>query len=369
MSDSRPGDLEFGVFDVTAIPDDDPAETAAAYEAHLAEAQLAEASGYDQFHFIEHQNSDFECISAPTVYLAALARATKTIRIGAMIFQLPFHHPVRLAQDTAMIDHLSHGRLEFGVGFGTRAREFEPWKIEFKDRRARGQDVLEVVIKAWTHRKFDHDGPYYSFAGASPQPHPYQLPHPPIWLGAHSLSSFEYAAKHNFNVAQIFEVERLTITKFEHWIEAWRSHGHPDPMPKRLLVRHVHVAETDEAARGQAERYMLEGIQGPAGVERALKLRPEESTPETLELARVYYETGQSVEFWLEEGLAFLGSPETVAAAIAAQQQRVGYDVLLLNHQFVNMPSELYLSSIKLFGEQVIPAVRALQKAAVSAGR
>lgn len=359
-------ELEFGVFDVTAIPDERAVETAAAYEAHLAEAQLAERLGYDAFYFIEHQNAGFPCISAPAVYLAALARATRTIRIGAMIFQLPFHHPIRLAQDAAMIDQLSHGRLEFGIGFGTRAAEFEPWKVGFKDRRPLGHEVMEVVLKAWTEREVSHHGAYFDFERATPQPHPYQVPHPPVWLGAHSPSSFEYAASKNFNVAQIFEVEKSTIEKFDFWRDAWARQGHAGPRPRTLLVRHVHVARTDALARQQAEAYMLEGIQGPAAAERAQRLRPEESTPETRELGRVYYETSQSVAFWIDEGLAFVGSPETVAAAIEAQRQRVGYDVLLLNHHFFNMPRELYVSSMKLFGERVIPAFRATRRTPVA---
>src|SRR5512146_3250471 len=111
--------LEFGIFDSTSVPHtQNPAATAAAYEAHIADAQLAERLGYKYFFFIEHQNAGFPCISAPTVYLTALARATRKIRIGAMIFQLPLHHPVRLAQDVAMIDHLSKGRVEFAFGYG-----------------------------------------------------------------------------------------------------------------------------------------------------------------------------------------------------------------------------------------------------------
>lgn len=349
--------LDFGIFDTTAIPDDQgPAVTAAAYETHLSDARSAEQLGYNYFFFIEHQNAGFPCISAPAVYLTALARATQRIRIGAMIFQLPLHHPIRLAQDAAMIDHLSHGRLEFAFGYGTRAREFEPWKAGFKERRAIGQEMMDVVLKTWTEREVSYSGRYWTFDKALPQPRPYQQPHPPVWIGAHSASSFEYAAAKNFNVAQIFEVETSTIEKFEHFRAAWRTHRHHGPQPRTLLVRHVHVAETDAIAREEAEPYMLRGIQGPAGVERALTLRPEESTPDTRELARVYLETSRSVRFWLDEGLGFIGSPETVIAAIDAQRRRVGYDVLLLNHQFVDMPRALYAKSLRLFGEKVIPA-------------
>lgn len=349
--------LEFGIFDTTAIPDTSPAETAAAFQQHLGDAQLAERLGYGSFFFIEHQNPGFDCITAPAAYLAALALATRTIRIGAMIFQVPLHHPIRLAQDTATVDHLSHGRLDVGLGFGTRIREFEPWNLDFQDRRSQGYEAIDVILKAWTQPIVDHTGRHFTFTGATPQPHPYQQPHPPVWLGAHSVSSYDYAAKMNFNVGQIFESETAAAAKFAHWREELDRYAHPGPRPRACLVRHVHVAETDELARKQAERYMLRGIQGPAAVHRAKQLLGD-ITPDTRELARIYYETAQSVEFWLDEGLAFLGSPATVAAAIRAQQERVGYDLLLLNHQFDELPRELYLSSMKLFGEGVIPALR-----------
>jgi len=348
--------LDFGIFDPTEIPNDQgPAVTAAAFEAHISDAQLAERVGYRYFFFIEHQNAIFPCISSPAVYLTALARATRHIRIGAMIFQLPFHHPIRLAQDAAMIDHLSKGRLEFAIGYGTRKGEFEPWKSDYQNRRAVGEEVMEIILKTWTERQVSYEGTYFNFNNALPQPLPYQQPIP-VWIGAHSHTSYDYAARKNFNVSQIFEVETHVAEKFAYFREAWAKQGHPGPRPRAALVRHVHVAETDKIAREQAEQYMLKGIQGPHGVARGLSNRPEDQTPENKERVRVYYETSRSVEFWVDEGLAFIGNPKTVANAIKAQQERCGYDVLLLNHQFTDMPRELYVRSMKIFGEQVIPA-------------
>ena len=130
-------------------------------------------------------------------------------------------------------------------------------------------------------------------------------------------------------------------------------------MPRQMLVRHVHVAETDAAARAEAEPYMLEGLIGLDGVKRAKSIRPEEATPQMLETARVYLKTAESYDFWIEEGLGFVGSPDTVARQIAAQQQRVGYDILLAQHNIGNMPHALAHNSIRLFGERVIPAFRA----------
>jgi alkanesulfonate monooxygenase SsuD/methylene tetrahydromethanopterin reductase-like flavin-dependent oxidoreductase (luciferase family) len=344
--------LELGIFDTLSS---EPRGATDIYGRHIRRAQLAESLGYKYFFFIEHQNAGFTCVTSPAVYLSALAQATKTIRIGAMVFQIPLHHPVRLAQDTATVDHISGGRLEFAVGYGTRLGEFGPWKLDFGQRRAMGLEAMEIVRKAWANERFSHDGKFWSFAEAHTQPRPLQQPHPPIWVGGHSTTSFDYAAEHNFHLAQNLDTETLIAKKFDYFREAWKKRGHPGPMPRTLLVRHCHVAETDAQAREEAERYMLEGLIGLDGVRRARSLKPEESTPEMLETARVYIATSESYQFWLDEGLAFVGSPDTVTEAIVAQQKRCGYDILLTEHSIGTIPEALALKSLKLFGEKVLP--------------
>src|SRR5512146_2104282 len=118
--------LRFGVFDTFSHAEGEMERAAELYDEHLGDARTADRLGYEYFFFIEHQNAGFPCVSAPTVYLTALAQATRRLRIGAMVFQMPLHHPVRLAQDTALIDQLSHGRFDFAIGYGTRLGEFAP---------------------------------------------------------------------------------------------------------------------------------------------------------------------------------------------------------------------------------------------------
>ena len=346
--------LAFGFFDTFARAE--KSDLADAYDAHIAAVALAESLGYGYYFFIEHQNANYPVISAPSVYLAAVARATSSIRIGAMVYAVPFHHPVRLAQDAAMVDQLSRGRLDFAVGYGTRAPEFDPWHIDFALRREIGVEVMDVVLKAWAGDTFSHQGRFFQFTDASPQPRPYQQPHPPVWMGAHSETSLDYAADMNFNVAQNLDTEPVATQKFDYWRAAWKQRGHPGPMPKTLFVRHVHVAETDELARAQAEPFLREGILGQAGVARAASLRTTEQTPSMVEIARIALETSRSYEFWIDEGLAFVGSPATVARALREQQARMGYDVFLAHHQITSMPADMALRSLRLFGEAVIPA-------------
>jgi alkanesulfonate monooxygenase SsuD/methylene tetrahydromethanopterin reductase-like flavin-dependent oxidoreductase (luciferase family) len=283
-----------------------------------------------------------------------------------MVFQMPLHHPVRLAQDTALIDQLARGRFDFAIGYGTRLGEFAPWDIDFMARRDMGLEAMEIVLKAWTQEKFSHEGKHWRFKDALPQPRPYHKPHPPVWVGGHSAASFDYAAEQNFNLAQNIDVERLITEKFAYFRAAWQRHNHPGPAPRLMLVRHIHVAETDAQARAEAEPYMLEGLIGLDGVKRAKSLRAEEATPQMLETARVYLKTAESYDFWIDEGLGFVGSPETVAHAIAAQQRRVGYDILLTQHNIGNMPHALAQRSLGLFGERVLPAFKAAAETALT---
>src|SRR5205807_8580843 len=118
--------VEFGIFDGFSETEmaQAPREI---YDRHIADAHTAEELGYQSYFFIEHQNAPFAYISAPNVYLAALARETSTLRFGPMVYQLPMYQPIRLAQDAAMVDQLSRGRLEFGIGYGIHAHEFIRW--------------------------------------------------------------------------------------------------------------------------------------------------------------------------------------------------------------------------------------------------
>jgi alkanesulfonate monooxygenase SsuD/methylene tetrahydromethanopterin reductase-like flavin-dependent oxidoreductase (luciferase family) len=360
--------LDFSIFDWFSESEmaGTAGEPAEIYERHIGVAKAAEQVGYQSYFFIEHQNAPFAYISAPSVYLAALARETTALRFGPMVYQLPMYHPMRLAQDAAMVDQLSRGRLEFGIGYGIHAHEFMRWKMEFSERREMGLESMDIVMKAWTQDEVTYEGKYWSFDEALPKPKPYQKPHPPIWVGAHSEASFEYAAENNFNVAQNINVDQVVAQRFAYFSDAWKKYGHPGPMPHRMLARHVHVAETDAQARAEVEEYLRGGFFGTKGMEIIAKTRigtggpgglsGGERTPDIIERGRVFGESMKSYDFWLEEGLAHIGSPDTVIKRIEAQQKLVGYDILCTQHQIGDMPPDVALKSLRMFGEHVIPA-------------
>jgi alkanesulfonate monooxygenase SsuD/methylene tetrahydromethanopterin reductase-like flavin-dependent oxidoreductase (luciferase family) len=358
--------LEFGVMDSFG----DIAHYASAaegYDQHIRDAVLAEELGYRYYFFVEHQNATFNYVSSPSVYLASLARETSKLRFGPMVYQLPMYHPIRLAQDAAVLDNLSHGRLDFGAGFGIQAHEFIRWKLPFGERRAMGEEVMDVVLKAWTQDEVTFDGHYWSFDEALPKPKPFQQPYPPVWVGAHSQRSFDYAACHNFHVGQNIDVDRVVAEKFAYFRQAWQQAKHAGPQPHMLLARHVHVARTDEQARAEAEPELLKGFFGSGGLGSGLgqtrigqggdpRGTGGERSADIDERGRVFRETGRSYDFWIDNGLAIVGSPETVTRLLKDQHQRVGYDVFLAQHQIADMPLEQVSASMKLFAKEVMPA-------------
>lgn len=364
--------LEIGLYDVLDQPQMEAHATAAdVYEEHIRGAQEAEQMGYRYYFSIEHQSSSVSFLSAPNIYLTALARATSALRFGVMIYQLPFHHPIRLAEDVAMLDHLSQGRIEFGAGIGVTLHEFLRWNVPFDRRREISEEALDVILQAWTQDSVTYDGEYFRFDEVLTTPKPYQHPHPPVWFGCHSAASFEYSAKKNFHVSQNIDIDPVIAEKFATWRGLWRAEGHPAPMPKTFLTRHVHVAETDEKARSQAEphlataafpeavppgkgRDIIAGTRvgyGPGGMR-----GDDPGTPERAELRRTFRERARSYDFWVDNGIALVGSPETVARKLQEQHKLVGHDIFCARHQFGYLDTEAARNSIRLFAEEVMPA-------------
>ena len=365
--------MEIGLYDVLdqAQIESHPV-MADVYDAHIRGAQEAEQMGYKYYFSIEHQSSDVSFLSSPSVYLTALARATTVMRFGVMIYQLPFHHPIRLAEEVAMLDHLSRGRVEFGAGTGVTSHEFLRWNVDFDRRRDMSQEALDIILMAWTEDSVTYEGEFFRFDEVLTHPKPFQQPYPPVWFGCHSAASFEYAAQNNFHVSQNIDTDQVIADKFDTWRGLWREARHPDPMPKTFLTRHVHVAETDEKAREQAEPHLATAAfpqavpvgkgrdiigatrigYGPDGMRGG-----DPGTPERAELRRIFHERAQSYDFWVDNGIALVGSPETVAKQLEAQHRLIGHDILCARHLFGYISPEAAQNSIRLFAEEVMSAI------------
>ena len=324
------------------------------YKLQIWEAQMAEQLGFDQ-----------AMCTAPSVFMSSVAQATSSIRLSVHIYLMPFHNPLRLAQDVAMLDQLSEGRVEFGAGSGVLKHEFTRWDLPFDERREMSEEALEIVKLAWTQESFTYDGKYWKFEEALPWPMPYQKPHPPIWLACASPNSFERAARDNLNVAMALDPPDLTAEKLSTWRSLWKEAGHEGPMPHSSHLRTVYVAETDKKAREEVDSYIRVTnflTQSPRVERTKIGMDRGSGTPgattgdHTPERLEAYRRMGSGVDFWIESGRALVGNPDTVARGIEEQQRLIGFDHLACTFRPGNIPTPLVEKSMKLFGREIIPA-------------
>lgn len=358
--------LEFGVWDqMQTYEVMNAASAAEVYEKHIRQAQLMERVGFEYYWTLEHQGSYVGAITSPQMFLLAVARHTESLRLGTMIWQLPFHHPIRLAQDVAMLDHLSGGRVEFGTGIGVHEHEFMRWGLDFYARQEMGEEALDIIELAWRgDGTVTYEGKYWQIDEALIQPPPLQQPHPPIWAAVHSPRAIDFAAQRGYHMAQNIDTDESMAQKFADWREAWKGYGHEGPMPRQFLMRVVHVAETDEQAHEQARAYLLEA--NTLGRELVTSSRlgfgshprgmGHEDSEDIRERGRIFRECSRSYEFWLDNGIALVGSPESVARQIAEGREKIGYDHFAGKFHIGRMPHDMVESSLTLFGQEVIPA-------------
>ncbi len=339
------------------------------YDDHIRQAQRLEELGWHSYYVIEHQNSPMiGRITSPTVFLTAVAAATSRLRLGAMVWQLPFYHPMRLAQEVAMLDQLSRGRVEFGTGIGVHEHEFIRWGMDFMERAPLSEEVLELVKIAWTADEVTYKGKYFSFDEALPKPKPYQDPLP-IWVSVHSEASIRFAAEKNHHVAQNLDTDPVVAEKFELFWKIWEEQKHPGPRPRVFLMRQVHVAETDEKAHEEARQFLTapEGSAVPSGGGPIAETRigwgshprgmgRDSERPDDKRRGDVMMRARTDYDFNIDSGLALVGSPETIIARLKEGQALMGYDIFCTNHDIGKMPEAMVSNSIELFGKEVIPA-------------
>ena len=356
--------LNFALWDPMDVPAVD--SYADFYDRHVETAQRIEQLGFHSYFIIEHQNVPTRRITAPTVFLTAVARATSTLRIGAMMWQLPFHHPIRLAQDVATLDHLSRGRVEFGTGIGVHEHEFIRWGVDYYQRAAMSEEALKIIKMAWSQDEVTFEGKYHTFNEALPHPRPYQQPHPPIWAAVHSDAAVEFAARNNYNVAQNIDTDEVVARKFDLFRTVWKECHHPGPMPRVFLQRSMYVAETDEKALEVARQYS--GASPGAGTRfagaiaqtrvgwgsHARGMGRDSERPDDAARAKTMEQSRIDFDFSVENGLVLVGSPDTVTRKLREGQQRIGYDLFVIS-PMGRMPAEVHDRSMELFSREVLP--------------
>jgi alkanesulfonate monooxygenase SsuD/methylene tetrahydromethanopterin reductase-like flavin-dependent oxidoreductase (luciferase family) len=341
-------------------------EMVSAYEARLDEWQTAERLGFHGVFVAEHHGTVYSVMPSPNIMLAALAARTTTLRIGSMANVIPFHDPFRLAEEGAMLDVISHGRLEMGIGRGANQDEFQLLGKDMTESRARMVDGVELIHKAWTSNTFDHHGPFYQSPTASLYPKPVQAP-PPIWITATATPvTMNWAASHGFKVVTGFSTVAATKAMFDTYIAAAAAAGRNVGSDHLAVSCHTYVASTEAQALEEGEAAFSRFVEL---FTRGALFDDMNDLPTGYEayktfLSPFYSDHPPSFRQLVKYGVLQIGTPEQVTERVVELCRGTGAGNYLANMNFGNMPTNQVRRSEQLFAQHVIPALATLNQLA-----
>jgi alkanesulfonate monooxygenase SsuD/methylene tetrahydromethanopterin reductase-like flavin-dependent oxidoreductase (luciferase family) len=326
----------------------------------FAQMCLSEELGFDTIWLTEHHFTEYGISVSPVALSAAIAARTKRIGIAWAAVILPFHDPIRLAEEIAFTDILSRGRLRVGVGRGNRPIEFAGYRVSQEESRERSDEILDVMIQAWTRDEVSYDGKFFKLDRVPVRPKPYQKPHPPLMVVASSPETEVLAARRGWpmlNSALMGPMRQIAQHR-DIYVAALREAGRNDQQVREALStwgvsRHIYVAPTDAEATREAEAAEMWFQQALA---RFLVPENIDAAPPSLQprfraiaanLAKV------KVEDLLRETVLF-GSPERVRDGVR-EMQEMGVGELLCWMSFGGLPADKVERSMRLFAEKVMP--------------
>jgi len=320
----------------------------------------AENLGFDSVWPAEHHFSEYGWCASPQVSLAAVAARTKRIRLGTGVVVLPFHNPVRVAEDFAFLDLMSDGRVDFGVGRGYQPIEFKGFGIADKqaDSRAMFDEAIELIRKCWTEERVTYKGKYYQVDDLEVRPKPLQQPHPPIYMACLSPATFRLAGRHGFNV-MTSGAFGLTAEQAKQGVADYHAGraeaGHDPAGGKVALMLKTYTGETMDGARkdygGPCQWYydtIAKYVAPPIGQD-AIK------GYEMYAAAR-----GRKVEFerLVNTPLMVVGDVDHCVEKISRVALEYGFDEMLCWTRIGGLETQKVMRSMELMSGQVMPRVR-----------
>jgi alkanesulfonate monooxygenase SsuD/methylene tetrahydromethanopterin reductase-like flavin-dependent oxidoreductase (luciferase family) len=346
--------LRFGLYAEMQTP---PGKAhAEMYRELLQQMEHADAVGFDVYSVIEHHFfQEFSISANPLALFCAAAQRTHRLRFRVALHTLPLSNPMRLAGEIAAADILTGGRLETGLGRG-HAWLFERSGVDLVESRGRYEEAVEILLRAWTGESFSYEGRYYRFHDLQVVPTPVQRPHPPLFAGGTSVSTYTRAGERGWGVMLPpllpFEPLRPSI---EAYVQAAHKAGHP---PNLVYLRPVYLGENAQEVEREVKEALLRFLAFNASPVRGLPSREELNAKGygfyasgALEsLTRLTYEDIVSQE------IAFVGTPDQVIAKIRRLQQQGPIAELAVVANFGGLESWKVLKTQELFSRHVMPA-------------
>jgi probable F420-dependent oxidoreductase len=319
-----------------------PIEGGDYYRQALDEVTRAEELGFDSVWMEEHHAVTNHYWPSPLPVLAGFATRTSRLRLGTDIVVAAFHHPVRLAEDVAMLDVMSGGRFVLGIAIGYKPDEFALYGVELEKRGARFEEQLAIMKGLWTQERVQFKGAYYTLEGRL-EPKPVQKPHPPLWIGGWGNITLRRAASlaDNWIPGPTADLTRLLNGK-KQFLEQRRAAGLPAPT-EWPLTRDVIIADTDAEARALAEEHIMVAYRREyAGGWR----HPFIDASIATDLDK------------LMEDRFIIGGPEQCVRRLRRFVEQYGLTHLICRMFFPGMPHARIMRGLELLAREVMPAFR-----------
>ncbi len=336
--------MKFGIYSSIANPPDGEHLDRCIDEV-IAEAQLAEANGFDACFFGEHHQDQDGFLPSPLIVATAVAAQTRRLQVGTSVILLPLHHPVHVAEDVITLDLVSKGRVILGVGIGYQAADFKAFAVPMEHRVALFEEGVDIIRKCWSGEPFSFHGSHYTLENIRIRPRPFQTPAPPLWIGA----SVPAAARRAGRLGDAFvATPSADLDSTVRLVDAYRQAAlQAGRQPQVVLMRDAWVAQS------RAEAAAVYG-------------------PEVMTAYRYYWQNrlaefrniSPEVEFTLENlapNRLILGDPETCIREFQRWHEATGADycLLRLRHAHSGGPAHAkIMQALKLFGERVLPYCR-----------
>jgi alkanesulfonate monooxygenase SsuD/methylene tetrahydromethanopterin reductase-like flavin-dependent oxidoreductase (luciferase family) len=349
--------MKLGLFDHMQKHDDPARSYVDLYKSHLEVLEFADQAGMN-FYFVAEHHFDMgfsECPS-PGSFLGAASQRTKQIRIGPLVYVLPLWNPIRVAEEVALLDNLTEGRLECGFGAGIGPFTFTAYGVPWDDKRQMTLEALRIIRGIWANSSYSYEGRFFKCNNAELSIPLVQKPHPPLWMPTRSKDSIEEAAATGISTVQwVPSGMKATRTAFDQYREAYQRHKPSGPKPHMGLMREIYVAATDKQAGDEGEGHWINFWERRGG-RRTYGGHGEGGAVTLLDGARK--QELMDMDRSIAEGSFICGSPETVVRQIQKIATDAGADTFLGEFTFGMMEQRQAMNSLRLFAEQVMPELR-----------
>jgi alkanesulfonate monooxygenase SsuD/methylene tetrahydromethanopterin reductase-like flavin-dependent oxidoreductase (luciferase family) len=347
------GEMKVGIFDHVEFAERPLATT---FKERLQFVKAADEAGFWGYHVAEHHGSPLNMVPVPGAWLGAVAQATKNIHLGPLVYLLPLYSPLRLAEEISILDHLSEGRLEVGVGRGVSPFEMGFHNIDHDKSRDIFMEAYDCLVATLTTDKLNFSSERYKYNQVPVPLHPLQKPYPAFWYASSNTVGSTWAGEQGMHFVSNGPTTRAK-TNIDAFREALARRGAP-AQPKAEfkggvaigVSRQIVVADTEAEARRIAEPNSL---LHHANLTWIMRNHAHEGNV----AQRLNVPLAASYEDALKEGTVIAGTPDQVRAEIERQVEALGINYLIAYPFFGNMQLDEALRSLHLFSSEVMPKI------------